>query len=191
MTVAHGEYIARMDGDDISLPSRFEKEVRFLDEHPEFAVISCPMILFDENGDWGRTKVIQYPKVKDFAKHSPFFCHAACIMRKYVFDDVNGYTEDKRLLRVEDCNLWFKVYAKGYKGANLTEALYKMRDDRNATIRRNWTARKNGIYVMYDGFRQLHMPWYMYFYVVQNMIIETMKYVMPTRLYNFFHRKKK
>ena len=48
---AKGEYIARMDGDDISLPTRLEKEVRFLDEHPHFAIVSCPMIYFDEGGE--------------------------------------------------------------------------------------------------------------------------------------------
>ena len=35
LAAAEGEYIARMDGDDISLPTRFEKQVKFLDEHPE------------------------------------------------------------------------------------------------------------------------------------------------------------
>lgn len=187
---AKGEYIARMDGDDISMPTRFEKEVRFLDAHPEFALVSCPMIMFDESGDWEKLKVIERPTIKDFATHTPFFCHAACMMRKTVFDEVGGYTEDKRFLRVEDCNLWFKVYAAGHSGANLTEPLYKMRDDRNATQRRTLSARKNGIYVMYNGFRQLHMPWYMYYYVLRNAAIETAKCLMPTSVYEYFHKRK-
>lgn len=41
---ADTEYVARMDGDDLSIPFRFEKEINFLDEHPEFAFVSCPMI---------------------------------------------------------------------------------------------------------------------------------------------------
>ncbi len=39
---ADTEYCARMDGDDISLPTRFEKEVKFLDEHPEYAIVCTP-----------------------------------------------------------------------------------------------------------------------------------------------------
>ena len=48
---ADTEFVARMDGDDISLPSRFEKEINFLDEHPEITIVSSPMIYFDEDGD--------------------------------------------------------------------------------------------------------------------------------------------
>src|SRR5690625_5567791 len=56
---ADTEYVARMDGDDISLPTRFEKQIKFLDEHPEYAVVSSPMIYFYENEDWGRGKSTQ------------------------------------------------------------------------------------------------------------------------------------
>lgn len=43
-----GKYIARMDGDDISLPNRLEIEKEFLDTHLDYAIVSTPMIFFDE-----------------------------------------------------------------------------------------------------------------------------------------------
>ena len=49
---ADGEYIARMDGDDISMPERFEKQVAFLEENPKYIVCGCAMIPFDENGEY-------------------------------------------------------------------------------------------------------------------------------------------
>ena len=178
-----------MDGDDISLPMRFEKELRFLEEHPEFSVVSTPMIMFDENGNWGRTTVIERPQINDFCRHSPFFCHAASMIRTDVIKSVGGYTEDSRFLRVEDCNLWFKVYAAGYQGANIDIPLYKMRDDRNATGRRNTQARINSCYVMLDGFRRLNMPWYKYYYVIRNAAIELLKCLIPPLLYEKIHRR--
>ena len=69
------EYVARMDGDDISLPDRFEKEVKFLDEHPEYALVSCPMIYFDENGVFRIGKDGGEPSKKSFILSAPF-CHA-------------------------------------------------------------------------------------------------------------------
>ena len=190
LEVAKGEYIARMDGDDISLPTRFEKEVNFLINNPQFALVSTPMIMFDERGEWGKTTVIEYPQKNDFCKHTPFFAHAACMMKKSVFDEVGGYTVNPKFLRVEDCNLWFKVYAHGYSGANLTEPLYMMRDDRNATHRRSIKARINGCYVLYHGFRMLRMPWYRYIYVIRNAMIEIIKGLIPMRFYEYIHRKR-
>lgn len=190
LEVASGEFVARMDGDDISLSTRLEKEVHFLISYPQYAVVSTPMIMFDEEGDWGQTTVIEYPQVNDFCTHTPFFCHAACMIRKYVMEEVEGYTIDSRFLRVEDCNLWFKVYEKGYVGANLQEPLYKMRDDRNATHRRNVKARLNSCYVLYDGFKRVKMPWYKYIYVLKNAIIEIVKCIIPISIYEYMHRHK-
>lgn len=188
---ARGEYIARMDGDDISLPERFQKEVDFLDNHPEFTVVSTPMIYFDESGDWKIGNAIEYPETKDFIKHSPFFCHAPCMVRKEAYIKVNGYSEDSRTLRFEDCHLWYKMYAEGYKGYNIQEPLYKMRDDRNAFKRRTLKSRMNAVYVKYAGFKMLHMPWYTYIYILRTLIISVALGIMPEKLYMYIHRNRK
>ena len=59
------EYVARMDGDDLSMPDRFEKEMNFLDEHPEYALVSCPMIYFDEHGDYRTGTAKEMPTKHD------------------------------------------------------------------------------------------------------------------------------
>lgn len=129
------EYTARMDGDDISLPTRFEKEINFLDNHQEYALVSCPMIHFDEHGDFKIGTAIERPDKESFRKSTPF-CHAPCMVRTAVYRQVGGYTVEPKTERMEDYYLWYKIYRCGFKGYNLQEPLYKMRDDRNAKARR-------------------------------------------------------
>ena len=182
---ADTEYCARMDGDDISLPTRFEKEVNFLESHPEFAVVSSPMIHFDENGDFYIGTAVEYPEMEDFVKGTPI-CHAPCMVRTVALKKVGGYSDDKFLRRVEDYHLWFKMYAAGYKAYNLQEALYKMRDDRNAYSRRNWVNRRNEMYVKYIGFRMLGIPWYKWGYVLRPFLL----FLLPSSLYDYLHRRR-
>ena len=189
LQAASGEYCARMDGDDLSLPDRFEKQVAFLDAHPEYAIVSTPMIFFDEQGEWGRNQMIERPQRDDFIHHSPVHCHAPCMIRREAYLAVGGYTEDLRMLRFEDVNLWYKLYAAGYQGYNLSEPLYMMRAGREAAGRRGLRSRMNGVYVTYVGFRLFRYPWYMYRFVVLDFIKHFIKGVMPEKLYLFFHKR--
>lgn len=190
LEIATGEYIARMDGDDISLPNRFEKEVAFLDSHSEYAIVSTPMIYFDRDGDWGKGRAIEIPKLSDFVFHAPFHCHAPCMIRKDAFLAVGGYTVDKRLLRYEDCNLWYKLYSAGYKGYNLQEPLYKMRDDRDAYHRRTSSSRMRAVYVQWTGFRMIHMPLKYYPFLAVEFTKSLAIVLMPKKLYMALHKQK-
>lgn len=181
---ADTEYCARMDGDDISLPDRFEKEIQFLDKHTEYAVVSAPMIYFDELGDfrWGRGN--GEVGAKDFVQGTPI-CHAPSMSRTSVIKSVGGYSVSQNLLRVEDYHLWFKVYAAGHKLYMLNECLYKMRDDRNAVARRNWLTRRNEAYVKHIGYKMIGLPWRYQIYT----LVPILKYFAPKWLYSRLHRK--
>lgn len=187
---ARGRYVARMDGDDISLPERLQKEVEFLEEHPEYAIVSTPMIYFDESGDWGKGAAIEIPQIRDFVFHAPFHCHAPCMIRRDAFLKVKGYTVDKRLLRYEDCNLWYKLYAAGYRGYNLQEPLYKMRDDWNAYNRRSKSSRMRAVYVQYIGFRMVKMPIKYYPFLILEFIKSLLIAMMPEKLYMKIHKRR-
>jgi glycosyltransferase EpsE len=182
---ADTEYCARMDGDDISLPTRFEKELAFLETHPEYAIVSTPMIYFDENGDYRAGRAAENPDKNDFVKGTPI-CHAPCMVRTSALKEVGGYTDDPWLRRVEDYHLWFKMYAAGYKAYNLQEPLYRMRDDRNAYSRRNWITRRNEFYVKYIGFRMLGISWYRWPYILRPLVL----YCLPNFIYDFLHRRR-
>ena len=189
LKLANGDYIARMDGDDLCDPERFAKEVAFLNKHPEYAIVSSHMTTFDEGGAWGLVRTKETPNVEDFPTTVPMFCHAPCMIRRDAFLDVEGYTEDKRLLRVEDYHLWYKLYARGYRGYNIQEALYHMRDDRNAIHRRTAKTRMNGVYATFVGFKMVDLPAWMYVYAVKNAAMEAIKILMPDAMYEYFHKR--
>jgi glycosyltransferase EpsE len=181
--VSQGQYIARMDGDDISLPTRFEKQVKFLDEHPEYAVVSSPMIYFDENGEFRRGKGKGEIIATDFVLGSPI-CHAPCMVRANVIRSVGGYSVDNKLLRVEDYHLWFKIFSVGHKLYMTNECLYKMRDDKNAYRRRTLKSRFNEAYVKSIGFRMIGLPFYYQVFALRPILIG----LLPKKIYMLLHK---
>lgn len=138
---ADTEYVARMDGDDISVPERFQKEIDFLDLHSEIDFVSSPMIYFDEEGDWGKGHAIAQPTKNDFKTGSAPFCHAPVMMRTRCVKAIGGYNISKSVERMEDYDLFARLIIAGSKGSNLQEPLYKMRNDKNAFSRRKFSDR--------------------------------------------------
>ena len=184
LQVAKGKYIARMDGDDICSPDRFQKEVDVLEYESDISIVSTDMNSFDESGVWGRISHPEYPKKIDFLAGTPF-CHAPCMVRKEAYDDVDGYSVDTKLLRVEDYHLWFKMYKAGYRGKNIHETLYSMRDDQNAYNRRKFKYRINEAYVKYLAVKELKLPIYGYVYVLRPLIVG----LLPQFLYDKLHKR--
>ena len=185
LSLASGQIIARMDGDDLCPPDRFEQEIRVLEQERDIAFVSGAMECFDENGVWGCVRHKEYPEREDFLYNSPF-CHAPCMVRRDAYMAVGGYTEDKRLLRVEDYHLWIKMYKAGYKGKNIQNVLYQMRDDRNANNRRKFKYRLNEAYVRILAVRELGLPRIGYIRALRPIILG----LMPITLYDKIHKYK-
>lgn len=184
LELATGEYIARMDGDDISLPDRLESELLFLEERQKYAFVGTPMIYFDENGDFGIGSGGREPKKGDFI-HGSQFSHATILARKDAYDVVGGYSVNKKLLRVEDWHLWIKMYAKGFRGYILEEPLYKMRDDRNAFRRRKFKYRVNEARVICFAIRELNLPIWKIVFAMKPILTA----LLPEAIYMIIHKK--
>lgn len=182
---ADGEYIARMDGDDISLPERLKKEITFLETHPEYDIVSTTMIYFDENGDFRIGRANGEPALADFAKGTPF-CHAPCLVRKKAYDAVKGYAVSDNRLRVEDWDLWVRLYEHGFRGYNLDIPLYKMRDDRNAYSRRKFKFRLNESRISIYATKHLHLGFKSYLWCLRPIIVG----LLPKPIYNYLHQRK-
>ena len=166
---ASGEFIARMDGDDISMPERLEKQVAYLDSHPEHAVVGTSMMRFDDHGDYAILQAVRYPCRDTLLTQVPF-CHATIMMRKSAYDALGGYVVSKRTERGQDLDLWFRFFAKGFSGNNLDDVLYKVCEDRAALKRRKFKYDLYMTQTRYLGFRLLHFAWWKYPLVLKPIV---------------------
>lgn len=182
---ARGKYIARMDGDDLSLPERFEKEVKYLEANPQISILGASLRVFDDNGVWGIRKFKQNPQAKDFMKGSQF-SHSVCMVRKEAYQAVNGYSESKHLLRVEDYHLWIKMYSKDFIGFNLEDELYMYRDDRSGYQKRKFKYRINEAYVILLAVKLLKLPIWYCIYSLRPIMVG----LLPYHLYDLLHKWK-
>lgn len=182
---ASGRFIARMDGDDLSLPERFEKEIAYFEKHPRISILGASLRVFDDEGVWGTHTFKEYPQPFDFVHGTPF-SHSVCMVRKEAYDVVEGYSESNFLLRVEDYHLWTKMYSKGFRGANLSDELYLYRDDRAGYQKRKYRYRLNEAYVTFYAIKTLGLPKWCYVYALKPLLVG----ILPYRIYHLLHKQK-
>lgn len=92
--ISQGEFIARMDGDDIAVPERIELQIEYLNKHPEIDLLSSNVIYIDEkNSTIGQsnTKNLSPKKIKRLMKYSNILNHPTWMFRKEAFNLVSGY----------------------------------------------------------------------------------------------------
>jgi glycosyltransferase involved in cell wall biosynthesis len=127
LKVARGEYIARMDCDDISLPKRFEIQKKFMDENMNIVLLGGKTIIINNEGtETGKKDVIQNPlELKFRLLISNQISHSTVMFRTAIVIELGGYNEEYRY--VQDYELWSRLNKLGYLISNIDEALLKYR----------------------------------------------------------------
>lgn len=185
LSYASGEYVARMDGDDICDNDRLKKEIEFLEQHPEFDLVSCQMQMFDSEGVYRVNHPKEFPTKKDLV-YGPMFCHAGCMIRTDVLRAVGGYNISKEVERIEDYDLWFRLYKNGFCGANIIEPLYSMRDDRREVKRSKMRHRINSFHLKKKIIKEFDLPKRCYLRAFYPIIIG----LLPSFAYRIVHKMK-
>ena len=132
-------YYARMDADDISLLDRFEKQVKYLEEHPEVDVVGGAIEEIDGN-DRLRGKHVEYPLThedcKKFFRYRDPLAHPAVMFRARYFEKVaSGYRNEYR--KNQDTMLWFDGFMNGCVFANVKDTVLHFRVNDDFYNRRN------------------------------------------------------
>jgi glycosyltransferase involved in cell wall biosynthesis len=130
LELAKGEWIARMDADDICLPTRFEEQIRFINENPRIIALGTAARLIDHEGnDVGRTTSLPSTH-KEILKNLLGRCigksllHPSVMMRRSEVINCGGYRESFEA--AEDADLWLRLSKNGQLHA-LSEPLLLLR----------------------------------------------------------------
>ncbi|MBY7701404.1 glycosyltransferase [Vibrio harveyi] len=145
ISLCTGEYVARMDADDISLPNRLERQLLFLEEN-KLDLVGANVLLFDDARPEGffTTDKLQTHKFlkKLLLKGTIGIVHPTFFCRKNLYLQLNGYSDSPH---TEDKEFLARVFVNNYKVGNISDVLLKCRYN-NSSITKN-----NAAYVNYVG----------------------------------------
>lgn len=192
LKIATGDYIARMDSDDISRPNRFEKQLNFMASHPEISVVGAGMQEFDENGEWGAERL--YPLTdknirKYIIKANPI-AHPTAFFNRNIFD--NGVKYDERYRKNQDLKLWFDLLSNGYKLNNIPDILLEFRRTTDTYSKRSSKiSLKSELEIYLNGITQMHgkLSWKKIFPIIR-YAVKSMPPGVNEFVYKYLFKKK-
>jgi glycosyltransferase involved in cell wall biosynthesis len=128
LTFCQAPFIARMDGDDIALPTRLEKQLRFLEENPNITLVGCACSLIDQFGSPISGAGITFKPVTQEAITKTMLLSTPCchvwLARREIYTALSNY----RVMPVaEDHDFLLRAVRAGFQLSNLTEALMQIR----------------------------------------------------------------
>lgn len=130
------DVVFRMDTDDICMANRFQKQLLFMQNNPDVAILGSATEEFDGLmvvSQGIRFSVSEHEEIKRYSRKRNPFNHMTVVFRKSVIEKVGGYQHH---FLMEDYNLWLRVISSGYKTHNLKDVLVRVRAGNNMLIRR-------------------------------------------------------
>ncbi len=131
---ARGELLARMDGDDIALPERFERQIEYLRQNPSVGIAGAQVEIFNEHDSigggyqryqtWINNLLTPEAIAREIFIESPL-PHPTVIMKRAVFDQLGGYQHNNW---AEDYDLWLRAHSAGIAMGKPEGVLLRWRD---------------------------------------------------------------
>lgn len=179
-----GEYVARLDADDINRAGRFEKQLCFLEAHSEYAFIGGCARLFDEKGVYARRRFPHNVTLGAVIRGNPFI-HPALLFRRSALLAVNGYRDIAKTVRCEDYDLIFRLYAARLYGYNLKEDVISYYEPREGYGKHSLRTRFNEFRVRMEGSRA-NRSWRGMLFAFKPLILA----FIPAGIYRKLHKKR-
>ncbi len=137
ISIAKGQYIARMDADDISHLNRIEKQIEYLSQHTNISVLGCNALSIDMNSKVTKKSSSIYCESQTIS-FSAFFTQA--LIHGSVLAKANVLKEnlyDINFKHSEDFELWLRLISKNHQIANIDEVLYYYRINESGVSQQN------------------------------------------------------
>lgn len=128
LAVCRGEFVARMDADDISHPRRLEMQIELMRSRPKVSVCSCLVRMFPRSGllggmvryeQWLNSLIDSEDIARDMFVESPV-AHPSAVLRRAELIEIGGYQDHGW---PEDYDLWLRYHCAGRRFAKVTETL--------------------------------------------------------------------
>jgi len=135
MEMARGEFVARMDADDVCMPERLAAQVAHMDQHPDISVLGSAVTFFTEVGkEFVAHQPLEHEEIKCALFYGFTMLHPSVIVRRADFEK-HGLTYDPAFRVSQDHDLWTRAIRK-VRFANVHEPLLKMREHEGKIGRR-------------------------------------------------------
>jgi len=187
LNACRNELVARMDTDDISKPTRCEKQLKRFEEKPELSIVGAWVDEFYTSPDEvvsTRAVPTESDDIYNFAKKRSAFNHPVVMYRKSKVLENNGYSD---LRRNQDVDLFGRMLFSGCKAENIGEALLFFRsNDDLAKRRKSWENTKSYIDTIKKFWKMGYASFSDYAMVA---IAQTGMYLTPVKMQHWVYKK--
>ena len=157
MDACRNELVARMDSDDISVPSRCEKQLARFRDNPQLDIVGTYISEFEDDPAHIRAireVPVDHREIVSFARRRLPFNHPSVMYKKSAVIRCGGYGQARRK---EDLHLFLSMLNSGCIAENIPESLlyYRANTD-NLQRRKSWINCRESIQAFYQNFRQGH-----------------------------------
>lgn len=181
------ELVARMDTDDISLPTRCEQQLNAFERDSQLTIVGTMVDEFRNNPDEiisSRIVPTEHDHIYEFAKRRSPFNHPTVMYKKSKVLECGGYSA---LRRNQDVDLFGRMLFAGFKATNIEESLVLFRsNDDLSKRRRSWQNTISYIATIYRLWRLGYSGFDDYLTVALG---QTVMFLCPLRVQNWLYKK--